>query len=121
MRGFPPLLALYTFIFAIFSELKTFKTHLIIRVSTRERRNKKVKNQEVKATVLEITGLEEDSSFIWIKLKFEDMKSSPGKNCEVNIPLKKEEIEDLNMDRIRKQALTEATFFLARILSFSYD
>ena len=80
-----------------------------------------MKNQEIKAMVLEATGLEEESSFIWIKLKFEDMKSSPGKHCEVNIPLKKEETEDLNMDSIGKQALTEATFFLARILSFSYD
>jgi hypothetical protein len=49
------------------------------------------------------------------------MKSSAGKYCEVNIPLKKEEIEDLSMDSIRKQSMTEATFFLARILSFSYD
>ena len=80
-----------------------------------------MKNQEVKATVLEITGFEEESSSIWIKLKFQDLKSSPGKYCEVYIPLKKEEIEDLNMESIRKQALTEATFFLARILSFSYD
>lgn len=80
-----------------------------------------MKNQEVRATVLEITGFEEESSLIWIRLKFEDMKSSPGKHCEVHIPLKKEEIEDLNMESIRKQALTEATFFLARILSFSYD
>ena len=94
---------------------------ILNRLSTRERRNRKVKNQEVKATVLEITGFEEESSFIWIKLKFEDMKSTPGKHCEVNIPLKKEEIKDLNMDSMRKQALTEATFFLARILSFSYD
>ena len=78
-------------------------------------------NQEIKATVVEVTGLEEESSLIWIGLKFEDMKASPGKYCEVNIPLKKEEIEDFDMDSIRKQALTEATFFLARILSFSYD
>jgi hypothetical protein len=80
-----------------------------------------VKEQELKAEVLKITGLEEESSFIWVQVTFEDMKSSPGKYCEVNIPLKKEDIEDLNLDSIRKQALTEATFFLARILSFSYD
>jgi hypothetical protein len=76
-----------------------------------------VKEQEIKTEVVKITGLEEESSFIWVQIKFEDMKSSPSKYCEVSIPLKKEDIEDLNLDSLREQALTEATFFLARILS----
>ena len=80
-----------------------------------------MEEQEIKAEVLSITGLEEESSFIWVRVKFEDMKSSPGKHCEVNIPLKKEDLENLDPDNIRKHALTEAAFFLARILSFSYD
>jgi hypothetical protein len=80
-----------------------------------------MEEQEIKAEVLKITGINKDSPFIWVQIRFEDMKSSPGKYCEVAVPLKRADMEELNLDGIKKQGLTEATFFLARILSFSYD
>ena len=80
-----------------------------------------MKDQEIKAEILKITGIDKDSPFIWVQIRFEDMKSSLGKYCEVTVPLKREDMEELNLDDIKKQGLTEATFFLARILSFSYD
>ncbi|MCG6981658.1 MAG: hypothetical protein LJE88_09625 [Deltaproteobacteria bacterium] len=79
-----------------------------------------MEEQEIQAEILKITGIDKDSPFIWVQIRFEDMKSSPVKYCEVNIPLNREDMEDLSLDSIKKQGLTEATFFLARILSFSY-
>jgi NAD(P)H-flavin reductase len=81
----------------------------------------RMEEQEIKAEVVKITGIDKDSPFIWVQIRFEDMKSSPGKYCEVTVPLKREDMRELNLDDIKKQGLTEATFFLARTLSVSYD
>jgi len=65
----------------------------------------------------EVITTGEEDRFVWVRVQFTEEDVVPSGQCEVTIALRKEDIQELNVEGVQKQAITEATLFLERVLS----
>jgi hypothetical protein len=65
----------------------------------------------------EVITTGEEDRFIWVRVQFAEEDVVPSGQCEVTIALRREDIQALDAEGMRKQAITEATLFLERVLS----
>jgi len=68
----------------------------------------------------EVVTTREEDQFLWVRLQFAEEDRVPGGQCEVTIALRREDVQALDSEGIRKQAITEASLFLERVLSWRF-